>query len=86
VTGSYSIALRRSAEKELRAVPKADLERITAKIGNLGMNPRPPGCEKMAVSDHYRIRQGDWRIVLAVDDTNRTVTIIKIGHRSEVYR
>jgi len=50
------------------------------------MEPRPHGVEKMEVSDHYRIRQGDWRAVYAVDDAGKTVTVLKIGNRREVYR
>jgi len=86
VTASYKVVFRRSAEKELRSVPKADLERIMAKIRALARDPRPHGCEKLTVSDHYRLRQGDWRVVHAVDDRSRTVTIIRIGNRREVYR
>jgi len=86
VTASYNVIFRRSAEKELRSVPKADLERIMAKIRGLGTDPRPHGCEKLTVSDHYRLRQGDWRVVHAVDDRSRTVTVIRIGNRREVYR
>jgi mRNA interferase RelE/StbE len=36
--------------------------------------------------DHYRIRQGDYRIAYAVDDREKTVDIVKIGHRSEICR
>jgi len=39
-------------------------------------------AERLA-SPTYRIRVGDYRVVFAVDDTQRIVTI---GHRREVYR
>jgi mRNA interferase RelE/StbE len=32
------------------------------------------------------VRQGDDRVVYAVDDDERIVEIVKIGHRREVYR
>jgi len=83
---SYSVVFRRSAEKELRSVPKADLKRLTEKIRRLGADPRPRGVEKMAALDHYRLRQGDWRVVFGVDDRQRIVMIVKIGHRREVHR
>jgi mRNA interferase RelE/StbE len=56
------------------------------KIGRLATDPRPPGSSKMSGSDHYRIRQGDWRVVYAVDEKAKRVDILKIGHRREVYR
>jgi len=36
--------------------------------------------------ERYRVRQGDYRIVYAVDDQEKTIDIVKIGHRSEVYK
>jgi len=48
--------------------------------------PRPSGHEKLSVQDHYRVRQGDYRVVHAIDDVHRIVTIVKIGHRREVHR
>lgn len=86
MTGSYSLLVKRSAERELRKVPRADLQRITQRIKDLAAIPRPSGSEKLAGQDSYRIRQGDYRIVYTVDDDQRQVEIIKIGHRREVYR
>ncbi|HEY2865375.1 MAG TPA: type II toxin-antitoxin system RelE/ParE family toxin [Casimicrobiaceae bacterium] len=38
------------------------------------------------VARRYRVRQGQFRIVYAVDDTAPTVEVVKLGHRREVYR
>jgi mRNA interferase RelE/StbE len=86
VTGSYSLVLKRSAERELRKVPKEDLRRVTERIRGLARNPRPFGNEKLSGQERYRVRQGDYRIVYAVDDEKRIVEVVKIGHRREVYR
>ena len=84
--GSYAVEIRRSAIKELDAIPTADLGRVMSRIQALGSNPRPPGSEKLTGAEQYRVRQGVYRILYEVDDTRRTVTIVKIGHRREVYR
>ena len=86
MTASYSVLTKRSAERELRKIPKVDLRRITTRIQGLALQPRPPGCEKLSGEERYRIRQGDYRIVYAVDDESRIVEVVKIGHRREVYR
>ena len=86
MTGSYRLLLKKSAERELRKIPKTDLQRITERIKELAALPRPSGSEKLAGQDSYRIRQGDYRIVYTVDDDPRLIEIIKIGHRREVYR
>ncbi len=82
----YRVQVKRTAQNELRELSKKDLVWIVDKMKGLGMQPRPRGCKKMTGAEHFRIRQGDWRIVYQVDDEARTVTVIKLGHRSEVYR
>ncbi len=84
---SYKISVKKSAEKELRAILGPYLKKIVKKIDNLSVNQRPAGCEMLAGEERYfRIRQGDYRIVYDVNDASREVTIVKIGHRREVYR
>ena len=83
---SYSLVVKKSAERELRALPKVDLRRITDRPRGLAQDPRPQGHEKLSGQEHYRVRQGDYRVVYAIDDDHRVVTIVKIGHRREVYR
>jgi mRNA interferase RelE/StbE len=85
---SYSVFLKRSAAKELEAIPRAaDRRRVVDRIGRLSEDPRPVESEKLAGrEDQLRIRQGDYRIVYGVHDRDRTVIVIKIGHRKDVYR
>lgn len=52
----------------------------------LAAEPRPPGPEKLSGHKLYRVRQGDYRILYEIVDHDHTVTIIKIGHRRDVYR
>ncbi|MEQ1848721.1 MAG: type II toxin-antitoxin system RelE/ParE family toxin [Nitrospira sp.] len=86
MTGSYSLLFKKSAERDLRKIPKADLQRIIQRIKELAAIPRPSNSEKLAGQDSYRIRQGDYRIVYTIDDNQKLIEIIKIGHRREVYR
>ena len=57
-----------------------------SRIQALGTNPRPAGSEKLTGAEQYRVRHGVYRILYEVDDVRRTVTVVKIGHRREVYR
>ena len=85
---AYSVEIKRSAVRELAAVePRAMRLRIVARIRSSVGAPRPPGSQKLAgEAERYRLRQGDWRILFEVDDAERRVTVVKIGHRREVYR
>ena len=83
---SYRVRVKRSAIKELEALSLKDRRRIARRIQRLADQPRPPGCEKLSGQENYRLRQGDYRILYAVDDPESTVTVVKIGHRRDVYR
>ena len=84
----YRLLIKSSAAKEIEALDqKKDRQRIVKRIAVLASEPRPTGCEKLAGAEgRYRIRQGQFRIVYAVDDATQTVEVIKMGHRREVYR
>ena len=84
--GSYRIEIKRSAAKELEAIPAKDRRRVATKIQALAGNPRPAGCEKLSGHDKYRIRQGNYRILYTIEDDVLLVTVIKIGDRRDVYR
>jgi len=85
---SYKLLIKKSAAKELEGVPgKKDRQRIVERIQALAENPRTSGAEKLSGSgEKYRVRQGDYRVVQEIDDKVDTVTIVKIGHRKDVYR
>jgi mRNA interferase RelE/StbE len=83
---SYRIVFKQSVAKDLRPIPKKDLQRILKRIGSLGEDPRPAGAEKLSGDEKYRIRQGNYRILYAIEDDIITVTIVKAGHRRDVYR
>lgn len=52
----------------------------------LARNPRPQGCEKLSGQERYRVRQGVYRIIYEIRDEVLLVTVIKVGHRREVYK
>ena len=83
---SYKIVFKLSVAKDLGHIPKKDIQRILRRIDRLTENPRPPGAEKLTGDEKYRIRQGNYRILYTIEDVIITVTIVKVGHRRDVYR
>jgi len=85
---SYRLVIKASATKELEQVePRKLRQRLVGALQRLALDPRPAGSEKLAgAHDAYRIRQGDYRALFTIDDEARVVTIVKVGHRREVYR
>jgi mRNA interferase RelE/StbE len=84
--GSYRLLVKPSAVREIEGLPKADRQRVVKRIQALGSDPRPPGCEKLSGRELYRVRQGSYRIVYEIVEREVVVTVVKVGHRREVYR
>jgi mRNA interferase RelE/StbE len=82
----YRVELRPAAQRELNRIPASDARRILSKITALAEEPFPPGVKKLAGTDWYRIRIGDYRVVYALEKERLLVLVIRIGHRREVYR
>ncbi|MDH3511214.1 MAG: type II toxin-antitoxin system RelE/ParE family toxin [Gammaproteobacteria bacterium] len=83
----YKLRIKKSAAKELEAISrKSDRQRIVSRIEALADNPRPAGCRKLSGSERYRIRQGHYRIVYAIEDKQLVVYVIKIADRKTVHR
>ena len=79
--GRYRLLFKKSVARDLRAIPKNDVQRILKRVGALAEDPRPDGCDKLTDPERYRIRQGPYRILYEVQDDPRVVTVVKIGHR-----
>lgn len=83
----YSLRIKKSALKELEAIPtKADRRRVVKRIESLADEPRPRGAQKLSGKERYRVRQGRYRILYSIHDRNLIVYIIRIGHRKSVYQ
>jgi mRNA interferase RelE/StbE len=82
----FEILFERRAEREYGRLSGVILRRVNEAIERLTVAPRHQGTTKLAGRDDYRVRVGDWRIVYEVDDKKRRVIVIRIAHRSDVYR
>jgi mRNA interferase RelE/StbE len=83
----YTITFARSARKELENLPANIAGRILRKIEALAENPRLPGVIKLQGSKNFwRLRVGDYRVVYSINDFSRSVDIVVVRHRRDVYR
>ena len=83
---SYSVAIKRSATKGLKALPTGARQRIRAAIFGLAEEPRPHGHKTLdAKKKVYRIRVGDYRVIYQVRDAHLVVLVVRIANRRDVY-
>lgn len=83
---SYELVFKKSVAKDLRDIPKKDVARILQRIDALRDDPRGEGCVKLSAQERYRVRQGVYRIVYEIRDHELIVMVVKVAHRSTVYK
>ena len=82
----YSLNIHRVAQKKLSKFPVDVYRYIKESILDLSVNPRPEGCLKLTGREAWLLRIRDYRIIYEIDDMDRTVTILDVDHRGNIYR
>jgi mRNA interferase RelE/StbE len=82
----YTVEIVSKAEKEFLRLPAVVRSQICKKILSLEENPKPFGSKKLRETNYHRLRAGDYRIVYSVNDVTKTIKVLSIAHRKEVYR
>jgi len=82
----YSLVFKKSVAKDLRNIPKKDIKRILKCLELLCSDPRAEGCIKLSGQERYRVRQGVYRIIYEIQETELIVMVVKVAHRSVAYK
>ncbi len=83
---THKVTILRRAQKELALLPGEAYRRVRDAIAALAEDPRPPGCLKLTGRDGWRIRISSYRVVFEIDDSEKVVTVLHVGHRRDIYR
>jgi mRNA interferase RelE/StbE len=84
---SYRLVIQQSAAKALQQIDKPLRKRIASAIEALATDPRPPGVTPVIKEPGaFRIRVGDYRVLFEINDSELIVLVVKIAHRSTVYK
>lgn len=83
---SYQVLFDSGAAREFAKLPQTHKRQLAEAIDHLAEDPKPIGSKKLVNTDAYRIRVGDYRMVYAVKDASLIVLVVKVGHRSDIYK
>ena len=88
---SNSIGITAHAERSLKKFrrEKELIRRLDTRIRSLAEDPRPPGCKKLKsgrFDNLYRIREGEWRVLYAIETDRVIVLILDVVRRDKAYR
>ncbi len=82
----YSLTFKKSVAKDLRNIPKKDIKRILKCVELLCTDQRSEGCIKLSGQERYRVRQGVYRIIYEIQETELVIMAVKVAYRSVVYK
>ncbi len=87
-TKTYDIVFKKSALKELQSLPQKIQQKIIDATTLLASNPYTEllQIKKLKGADSlYRIRIQDYRVIYLIENNLIKITVIKVGHRKEIY-
>jgi mRNA interferase RelE/StbE len=81
----FKIIWSRPAARELKKLDRVVSKRIFEKVGELAEDPYLH-VTKLTGGPYYRLRVGDYRAILDIENNELRVLVLKIGHRKKIYR
>lgn len=82
----WQVRWRNRAEDDLDALPRQVRQRVVTAIDRLAETGQGPVRKLQGQPAEWRLRVGDWRIRFVFDYPNRTIEVLRVLHRREVYR
>lgn len=85
----WTVELLPEAQAALKKIGTSEAKRVLKFLSALAKreNPRELGAAlKGHLKDFWRYRVGDYRIICNLENATLTVLVIRIGHRSSVYK
>ena len=73
-----------SAARQLKKLDRTVARRIFEKVGELRDDP-VRGVRKLVNSPYYRLRVGDYRVILDIQRNVLRILVLKVGHPESVY-
>ena len=82
---AYNIVFKKSVQRDLKRLPKAEVRRILNQIDQeLSRNPEINPVLKGQFAGLRKYRVGDYRVIYAI--LGADVLVLRIGHRKDIYK
>ena len=81
---SYSVILSDNAFRQFNKLERKVQERITTVLDRIRIRPFSH-VKKLVGKPGYKMRVGDYRIVMDIEQQKLLILVIKVGHRRNIY-
>ena len=82
---SYEIIFTDTSRKQFKKLEKDIQERIIKALERIRIRPEAH-IKKLVEDPGYRLRVGEYRIILDIEKEKLIILVIKIGHRKNIYK
>lgn len=83
---TYRVEFTTAAARQVKKLPRAARERVLNAVESLADDPRPHGVKKLVDErTAWRIRVGQYRVIYDIFDATLLVTVVRAGHRRDIY-
>ena len=83
---TMKIVVARRFEREFKRLPREVKTRLDDAIRSLAENPYLGKPLRGALAGLRSLRVGDYRVIYRVNEEERTVILLCVGHRRRIYR
>jgi len=80
---SYTVEWTARARARLSNLDEETIIRLIRKVEEIKSNPKPR-LRRLTKIKCWRLRVGDYRILLDVDAKSRKLTVLTLGHRKKI--
>lgn len=80
----YAIVFSDLARKQLLKLPNEVQKRIVSALDRIKIRPESY-VTKLVGDPAYRLRIGDYRVIMDIQKTKLLILVLKIGHRKNIY-
>ena len=81
---TFEIIWSESAARQLKRLDRTVARRVFEKVGELREDPLRL-VQKLVNSPYYRLRVGDYRVILDIHRNVLRILVLKVGHRDAIY-
>lgn len=83
----WSVNIAPAAARDLARLPEKAVGAVIGSFEALADNPHRIGKPLRLELEGLRVaRRGPYRVIYEIDDVNRVVSVVALGHRADVYR
>jgi mRNA interferase RelE/StbE len=83
--GTWTISYEKRAEKDVARLDPPVRKRVLAALGGVAEDPNTESLRKLTGRTQSRLRVGDWRVIVEIDNNTKEIQVQRVLPRGRAY-